>query len=193
MQQVPHPLLEIRAVVFYCSMVGSLCAGGYTGGDTTINGANLDIAYTMPGYIENLPSPLDAVRYDDQSVNVETGSSGQFDVQSIALVRDGYYLGFVDVDFEENRDWSGVHGEIDPVNRKSVVSGVASAPGSASPLALMVLKETGDTRVGICEYALSVFPRWSRSRLGLCIVCSPGGCRQLETADRTSPGGAVTT
>jgi hypothetical protein len=141
------------AKVFYCSMVGSLCAGGYTGGDTTYNGANLDITYTLPGYIENLPSSLEAVRFDDPSVNVESGNSGQFDSQSIVLMTNGYHIGIIDVDFGENRDWSTVHGEIDPISRRTVLSGIASAPGTVSSLSLLVPKDPEDTRVGICPNA----------------------------------------
>ena len=120
------------------------------------SGANLDITYTLPGYIENLPLYLEAVRYDDETINVESGNSGQFDTQSIALMRDGYHIGIVDVDFEETRDWSNIHGEVDPVNRKSVLTGVSSAPGSASTLSLLVLKELEDIGVGICPEAISL-------------------------------------
>ena len=59
-------------------------------------------------------------------------------------------LANVTVDLDASRSWINVHGDVDLVNRKSVVSGLSTAPGTSGSFYLYVPKNPDDNSAWVC-------------------------------------------
>jgi hypothetical protein len=75
---------------------------------------------------------------------------------TIRLLKSGVPLVDVTVDFNTAIDWSAVTGATDPVNFKSVVAGLASAPSTVGTHTLYVPKATFQDGVIVCPHALTL-------------------------------------
>ncbi|MDD3648438.1 MAG: integrin alpha, partial [Candidatus Dojkabacteria bacterium] len=108
-----------------------------------------------PAYtINNLPLGLSPVLLTDfvtdLSVIPRAGTLGVY------VMKDGMIIAETSVLLSEDRDWSGVNGDIDPLNRKSVITGLEDAPGAASGHSLYVIKGATDDTVAICPEAATL-------------------------------------
>lgn len=94
--------------------------------------------YTILYQIDNLDNSLDA--WDSLGKRITTSSENGLNGVNDVYLRDtsGSIISKIEVDMTADRDWVGVSGSIDTVNGKSVVSGLTSAPGTASTHTLYI-------------------------------------------------------
>ena len=153
--------------------VGYLFHNGAAGGSGHSLKIQPDGKYVIAGFSNNASGNLDMAlwRYEilyqidsasmlpqegglDVSIGSENGAAGN-DVL-ISLNKNSIPLADVLVDIWHDLDWNGVSGDIDTVNFKSFVNGLAEADGVQGTFSLFIPRKSGDQAVGICPGAVTL-------------------------------------
>ncbi len=110
-------------------------------------------------HIDGLIPGLTAIELNTlTSVDNELVDSGipQGAIEDVRLSFGATPLADVSVDFSQDRDWSGVTGEVDAGNGMSFVHDLRAAPGVLADYTLYIPKLTDSNTVGFCPGATSI-------------------------------------
>lgn len=117
-----------------------------------VNSGSIYVIYRDGAVVTNL----------DPALSIATSGSSQ-DLRNIPqfgrvtskLMKSGLVISQTSIDFSDdiNKDWSNVSADISLAQKKSVVSGLVTAPGTSSTHTLFIPKDTDDTSVLICPDA----------------------------------------
>ncbi len=106
--------------------------------------------------IQNLPAGFSLVNAATGDSLLSSPHSGAAGTVTAQLLKNGKPLALADVTMTADHSWSAINGDTDFANSKSVVSGLAAAPGVAATHSLYIPKAVGDQAVIICPSAVSL-------------------------------------
>lgn len=112
----------------------------------------------LAAFITSLDSGLGTE--DINGVDLATGGSGGFGPSKVVRLTDGnsHYISEISTDLTDDRDWSGVTGEVDVTTGKSVVNGLTAAAGTGSTHSLYIPIPSGSTSTSfvLCPDATTI-------------------------------------
>ncbi len=133
----------------------AIVGGAFTTYDgDTVNGV-MRILLDDHHQVDSLTSSLDVTDVNGMSLRSESDYGQRGNIPVYLRNTSGIILSSVDTNFTADLNWNGVSGEVDISTGKSVVTGLTSAPGTASTHTLYIPIPSGtySTTVQICPDA----------------------------------------
>ncbi len=121
----------------------------------TFTGGMLILVYENLYQAYDIPESYKIVCENGNDINVES-EYGIYGLQKIFQKKDNFILASVKIDFDEDKDFSSIDGDVDPYEYKSFSTGLTKVKGAESTFELYIPKGEDHKGVGICPGAKSL-------------------------------------